>query len=606
MSRALKKLLKLFALMAGSYLGLSLLVQAWGVWESVLLAEWVWTDLLVRTWLFWGRSLPALGLGTLALGFSYRLQSTDFPRGADAQPDIPALLTQVSLASLVLALVVVAQTMVVQPLLESWRSDWADRTRLIRSLESRLDAARARAPEAERVDLILEDRWMPYEEQQEIHQELLRLRPRAPLSEEALATLGRIAEARQAFERFQFLSRRETEAERDPQTNLSAPQLVSQARAHVAREDWESANQRAYLAVKMLRLLPLIQPRLRPAAPPEVAEEAQQILELSFERLRGLRLNPEALERMGYFRGKQQALDAFEAGRWKEAYYRFTALARQNPEDREVPKFRELAQAQLEASTIFLDRAAAAFRSPPQGALRFTKDLGEGRRRFLSFEAWVATDLGVFVQGLEGLTLQGPETVSRWKADWGLVRAGRLHLDFEDRLAPGLGTDPQVLSGTPDWGPDESLDLGLSLRELDLLARRQWAPERLSVLDLWQQGLELRSMGYDSRPAQTELILRLFEGLALLVLSVLMMLVAWSFRSRREGLPLYDFILALAVLPFVLSWGFSTFVWTQTLAVAALLPYLGFWGTVPVWMGLWTAIWIVFLFWARSRLSRDL
>jgi lipopolysaccharide export LptBFGC system permease protein LptF len=311
-----------------------------------------------------------------------------------------------------------------------------------------------------------------------------------------------------------------------PSTDVDAGSLVKKAQGYFDREDWFSALWYARLAEQ-------IDPR---------RADATRLAAQALQKIEDPRPEDESAEDRAYFRAMKAAFDVLNRGDTLAAYYAFSSLARQRPDDADAKEFLEKAKEQLAGLAFFNDEADAAAALP-------------GIERLLWFDSTAAEATEVVWAG-RLVTITRERGTERWFFDVEAIRyddkgavswhlsAPRARLSDDekslllkgvDRTDPKRGTRATYHAGTRSEAERDVLALGVGVDDLPIHSLDHAPLAGRGMAELWRIRRELPRSHALHDEISLELAKRASLPFAFIVVSLFALAFGWSLRGRWTG-----------------------------------------------------------------------
>lgn len=374
------------------------------------------------------------------------------------------------------------------------------------------------------------------------------------------------------------ISREETEKTQDPETpvptlplNRSFAEILERSRTALEQEDFFTALYYAETALTMKDMQE--EPRAR-----ALREQARRGI---------LRMELSGQERQDYqaFAQKRRALDAYEQGRYIEAYYLLAELEQQNPLDPDVQEWFPLVKAGLERMSFFIQDAQAALGGQVRGPVVWV-DSESGL--VISADSMARDALGFFFYDLEiigfdsavwyqaeapyaKVVVDSPPEDSEAELGWYLLTRGidreqpgvESSLDAQVTGEPDLEVAPQVLALAND--PEVLWNLG---------AGAQGTPG-IPTGALFGMIAQASRLGHGVQALIVEAGDRILRALVDLVVLMTLIITAWRGRVRVTGSRIIGSFVMLPPGALVMWALYQGTVWLVDVGAAILVQHGG-------------------------------
>ena len=220
------------------------------------------------------------------------------------------------------------------------------------------------------------------------------------------------------------------------------------------------------------------------------------------------------------------------------------------------------------------------------------------------------TSQGTFVKDFEVLRYRKDGTVLlHWTAPYGKwvgdeVYFNVWHKNRPDPLYPKieLQTEGNHLYKTGELTPPP-YHLQIHVDDLAFLAQNE-LPEALGTFDLMSHSADLKSLGVDPLPWQTEFVFRFLSPLGFLALSFATVFIAWLLRSSATGKMPWIWRSLVIILPVILGGVIEAASWIMRLLTSGLLSKFGFAAAFVSLSSASVALMVAFLVASWIELSR--
>ena len=309
-------------------------------------------------------------------------------------------------------------------------------------------------------------------------------------------------------------------------SGVDAGSLFKKAADYYERNDWLSA---------------LWYARLASTTDPRRAD-ATRLAALALEKIENPKPEDERGTDRAFFRAKKAALDVLNLGDPLTAYYAFSSLARQRPDDDDANEFLRLAEEGLRNLSFFSDEADAAVSLP-------------GVERLL----WLTTDASGATEAVWAgrmVTIERENGIERWFFDveairydaagavsWHLVAPrARLTDDQKSLLLKGVdrtdakkGTRATYLAGARPDAERDILALRVGIDDLPIHSLDRAPLAGRGLAELWRIRRELPRSHALHDAISLELAKRASLPFAFIVVSLFALAFGWSLRGRWTG-----------------------------------------------------------------------
>lgn len=582
MTRIGLKFLLYWSILAGLTLGFLLVV---GLTHWLLpdllgpLPSWLPEDLipgLFSQWLSdWFDWVPAVTFSAVILTFSFGLKKDDLPNNE------AAILVRVAILAIVASVLFALLELLGHPWIDARLAELNYRYEQTRDLEDAYLKLKGRGP-GQQTATDLEARF-------QLLKRLGTLRPEQSQSN-AKERFDydfelQILKAHLDLDEF-FKARALPGSDASSEANASVKELLDRAEAALASQSSDQEYQANLWAFQAYRRLALasdqgLAPDLRDV------ERAKTLVDESWARVYERTLAFDERAKASYFFRKGKSLGDFQFQNYLEAYYGFQELYHENPRDAEVARHWELSREKVAEQVLFAQEMDVLFAVPGSEHLVYLNR--SEPLELVRIGKLLNTSQGVFVKDFEFLrTSRTGQVLLHWTAPYG--RWTETGIDFRvwDKELP-TPRFPVVLQETEgnEFNPEQTVDPPLfrprvSVRDLELLNASSPQPQSLGTFDLLTHGQGIEALGFNSRPFQTEFLVRMAGPWSFFVMFLFSVFVAWGHRAREQGQS-WRFLFPL--LPLVMDFLVQASVWAFRLSVGGLLSFWGLETTAGILTG---------------------
>jgi tetratricopeptide (TPR) repeat protein len=363
----------------------------------------------------------------------------------------------------------------------------------------------------------------------------------------------------------------------EPGSVLDAQALITKAQKYFDQQDWFSAH---YYAQKANLLDPRRADALRLAA------QAAEKLDEAATPDRGKDVQSTTL-----YQQKRDAYMLLSSGDYLQAYYSFSKLAAQYPQDKDIATNLDRAAEGLRGVSFFLDEARQVETLPGIEKILFFNRTDPGGIEAVTFGRMVQAREGTFFMDVEAVRYDAAGNVAwHFTAPYGKLQHGTILLRCVDRNRPGVQILPSYSVGTRPAQERAMLRIQPTADELPFLSTQQDTLADAGPVELWRLRDSLGSFGLSRVALTVELAMKLVMPFVFLILSLLALPFGWAFRPRAtEGgtsglaallVPLVPIVLSVLTLLYVyahrviLGFVILAFGFTPALIVGAILQFV--------------------------------
>jgi hypothetical protein len=533
------------------------------------------------------QAFPAIFLSSIVLAFSFVLKPTDFPMENRSLPEAKTL-SQISLLLILGSSFLAFLVLFTEPVVKDFLAQASYKVKQTAALEQAF--IRIRKADSQARDP--EEKLVYGQEESALLQRLLILRPKArffiessPFDYEFEYQIIRSHIELEKFFDLRLLPKaQELQAGDDRPVTEMIQSAEKLADVPVFERNDYQINHLAYQA--LLRMINGENQGLPFNA--ELLQKAKDLITLSWQDVSEKTLSSSERLRASYFFRKGKSLGDYQFKNYLEAYYGFQELHRENPQDAEVARYEGLALEHVKETVLFAEDMDVLFQVPGWDNIAFrnpSPDLpmqDTDTVELVHIGRLLDTTQGTFVKDFEVLRYRKDGTVLlHWTAPYGKWVDGEVyfnvwHKNRPDPLYPkiDLQTNGNHLYKTGELTPPP-YHLEIRVDDLAFLAQNE-LPEDLGTFDLMSHAADLKSLGVDPLPWQTEFVFRFLSPLAFLALSFATVFIAWLLRSSATGKMPWIWRSLVIILPAILGGVVEVASWIMRLLTSGLLSKFGF------------------------------
>lgn len=304
--------------------------------------------------------------------------------------------------------------------------------------------------------------------------------------------------------------------------------------------------------------------------------DADQLAKKSWRMINELTPSAQDAEQFALHRQKKQGLEALTAGRALEAYYLFTRLAREYPQDPDITTY--LAQSSEAAKNIsfFYDELEQTTRYPGIRHLVFLNTREETRREIIFIDTLKSVRKGNYLFGIEVLAFtDGGNVQYHFTAPYGKIINSRLVTHCIDREEEDLSFTAEYLSGGRPEAERNIIPLNISPEMMRNFTAEKEFLSRSGLPLLWDLKKIYAEFGMRKETIDIEITARLMKPFAFLLFAFLALAFSWAMRppNRRPGFLAYPLI---PLIPAVGYFLLTLYYYAARLFNGFLLITLGF------------------------------
>jgi hypothetical protein len=318
---------------------------------------------------------------------------------------------------------------------------------------------------------------------------------------------------------------------------MGAQGLVQKAQYYFDRQDWFSAHYYAQQAAAL-------DPR---------RTDALRLASQAWDKLNG---QPGEGGDAGakLFQQKKDAYALLAGGDAMAAYYRFVALAAQNPKDADIKTYLDEAGKKVAQESFFLDDAKQVETLPGTQGILFLNGLTGGATEAVSIGKMVEMPGGDdYFYDVEAIHYDASGNVLwHMSAPYGRREGDSLLMHCIDRTDPSVQFLPLYVQGSRPPAERATLTLQPTVEELRALSTSRNALAVMSLDELWRMRGRLDAFGLSADTLMVNMAMKMLMPFAFLVLSIFSLTLGWAFRARTARMSPFAVIL-MPLVPIVLA-----------------------------------------------------
>ncbi len=350
-----------------------------------------------------------------------------------------------------------------------------------------------------------------------------------------------------------------TENEKTLIKGMNSEELMRKAEDAFTAEDYATAHYYANLATA-------IDPANR---------EAKAIGVRALEKLSRSGLTREEKIRSDLFIRKKAAYDALQKGDTVGAFYLFSTLKEEYPEDPDITKYLELAGTRLRMISFFREEVEDIAHLPGERDILLVNEKTDGETEILSIGKFLNLDAGAYLFDIEVIRfdlLYRP--VYHFTAPYGKIIDGLINMYCVDKEDPSKNLKPEYLSGEREEELRNILPLSVAPDRLGVFSVSKVDLDRLNIFRLWSLRELKGDHGFRSEPLEIEFMARIIRIFSFFVLSLFAVSVGWSLRPA--GKPPILVLVFIPLFPFALQYVVTLYLFASRLLLGVLYFGIGF------------------------------
>ena len=339
---------------------------------------------------------------------------------------------------------------------------------------------------------------------------------------------------------------------------MTGEEMYAVAEEFLEKEDFSSAYYYAALALKL------------------GFDEAREIREAAWKRLQSPLPEPEYRERSALFEEKSEGRTALTMGNPLEAYYLFTRLKEQFPEDPEIAHYLSLSTEAIEDSVFFLDETLQVLIYPGYEGIFFSHTPEEGTEELYRIRRVVHAANGIYLQDFEMMTFRTEDRhiLKHITAPYGKTTEGRILLRCVDRENEAIQFLPTVLIPEGETDAPGAVELPIEPEKLYLFSIEIEELPDQNFARLWELFRLWPDHGYRKEPVLIEMLMRLLYPFSFLIFSLFSLGIGLKARHRMVKLPAGAYLL-IPLVPVLFYYIMQGFYYINRVFLGLMLLWSG-------------------------------
>ena len=327
---------------------------------------------------------------------------------------------------------------------------------------------------------------------------------------------------------------------------LSSSQLLERSTAYYQKADYFSAYYYASLA---LRLDPTL-------------AGATRLQSRSLDGIQQLDVSKMDQKNAEIFRLKREGFLDLESDKPISAYYIYSNLELQAPNDPDVQRYLAASAAAVRQISFFTDEVGGIASLPGVQQLMFVNDRNDKYTELVYIGKLINATDGTYALNIELLRFSPRgEILLHVAAPYAKIVNQNLILRAIDRNDPANNVGPTVYAGKIPAATGPVFPLRVPVRELQAIAAGSGNFASAGLPILWSSLKVLGSYGYDTQPIYLELIMRLLLPFSFAVLSLFAISFGWRLRSRYFTRPPILALLLIPLVPFLVNYALRLYIY---------------------------------------------
>ena len=353
-------------------------------------------------------------------------------------------------------------------------------------------------------------------EAEELTERYLAIKPEDSEGEDLLKTIGK------RIDNQYIISQQDSESQDSGapgKLELDYDDAIRLARGYLENQDYYSAYYYSRIAA-------------------DLSNGSQAAKDLSSEAWAALsRIEPSREEAEAYslYSQKKRGTELLLSDNPIEAYYLFNRLAIDNPEDPDIAKYLKKSIEKTVNLTYFIDDAEKALTFPGVYSICFLNSSTDNLKEVFYFGKMVTLLEGTFFKDIEVVSFDPSQGIkSHLTAEYGKLVGDHIVLNGIDRENSSFRKVPVYIVSRKLPELYNTIKLNVDSKLLHGLSGSENIYKKMSILELFEFEPIIQELGWSAEPLFIEIIYRILQPCAFIILSLIMIAVGWKYR-RFEG-----------------------------------------------------------------------
>ncbi|MEW5816078.1 MAG: hypothetical protein AB1798_11880 [Spirochaetota bacterium] len=354
------------------------------------------------------------------------------------------------------------------------------------------------------------------------------------------------AEALELFtETQQRLLTAETEQEERPpveekdtqMVNLSVLELIEKAQKFLETGDYLSAHYYASLAIQL----------------DNTRDEAKRIASTAFKNISKVPLNKKEEEDSIRYRQKTEALNTLLYGDDIKAYYLFTALDNQYPNDPDIQKYLQVVKDKISTLSFFLQEAEQVKTLPGKRDILFVNQQQDAKE-IIYIKKMITVKEGTYFQGIEAINFNSEGEINyHLTAPYGKMIDDYVNLLCIDKNNPKKILKPVFIEGQEPEEVKNMLKIYPKREEIGSFSLETTNFANFGLPQLWSLEKIFDKYGYLEGSVEIEIIMKILKIFSFLILSLLSVSTGWALRLKSNQRKSFLYFMFIPIIPFIIN-----------------------------------------------------
>lgn len=261
--------------------------------------------------------------------------------------------------------------------------------------------------------------------------------------------------------------------------------------------------------------------------------DARRIMAEASDRIKSVDMSKMEKKQADVFAMKQRGFLALQKGDAIQAYYVFSELKSELPNDPDVERYYPEALSAVKQVAFFRENVEQALKLPSLGSMSFINRKTDEYREILR--------IGRLVQAPEGTYAFDVELMRFTPEGKVLLHLSMPYAKFEGQFLimhaigksdPSISVEPTLYAGKIPADPGPIFEVMVPREDLPVFTAADSGVESVGLLQLWASAGRLQEFGRPARPVFESLVERLMLPFSFVTLSLFSMSLGWRFRSR--------------------------------------------------------------------------
>ncbi len=304
------------------------------------------------------------------------------------------------------------------------------------------------------------------------------------------------------------------------------------------------------------------------------AEDALALSSRAWSALSKAEPSKEDIEAYELYSEKKKGAELLLEDRPINAYYLFKELAVDYPEDPDVKQYLDESIEKTKGKSYFIDEAVKILNLPGISDVCFINSQGENSdRELFFFGKIVISPEGTFFENFEAVSFNEKGTTLHVTSKYGKLAGSYIILNGIDRENQRLTLTPEYIIAEKNPDAQNLIKLNIKPHRLANLSSSRNLYKKMSIIELYEFEPVITSYGWPVKPLYIEIITRVLNPCAFIILSLITIALSWKYRSLSNRLPLGSLIFSPLVI-YIITLFYDSYIYSIRLLCTWI--YLGF------------------------------